>query len=361
MHLLFLDFIVILQKFYMYSKIVRPILFLLSPERIHNLVVNCIKVGFRVPGIKWIIKELFQIEHPSLHRNVFGLNFKNPVGFAAGFDKNAEVFEDFGAFGFSFIEVGTVTPKPQAGNPKPRSFRLKVDKALINRMGFNNKGVNYATDKLKKRKGNIIIGGNIGKNTLTSNELAVNDYLYCFKELYDYVDYLVVNISCPNVANLRHLQEGEQLGLILDTLTKERRERKFYKPILLKVSPDLTKEQLDETILKAVESGIDGFIATNTTILRENLRTDSEIVKKIGNGGLSGAPLANRSTEVIRYIHTKTAGTKPIIGVGGILTPEDAIEKINAGASLIQIYTGFIYSGPMLVKHINKAIIANEK
>lgn len=345
----------------MYSKIVRPILFLLSPEKIHSLVVSCIKFGFRIPGIKWSIKKLTDIKHPSLERNVFGLHFKNPVGFAAGFDKNAEVFDDFSAFGFSFIEIGTVTPKPQAGNPKPRSFRLKADKALINRMGFNNKGVEYASEKLKKRGGNIIIGGNIGKNTLTPNELAVNDYLYCFKELYDHVDYLVVNISCPNVANLRHLQDGEQLGLILDTLINERKSKKNYKPILLKVSPDLTNEQLDETIKKAVESGIDGFIATNTTTSRENLTTDPEMVKSIGNGGLSGAPLTHRSTEVIRYIHAKTSGSKPIIGVGGILTPEDAIEKINAGASLIQLYTGFIYSGPMLVKQINKAIINKMK
>lgn len=345
----------------MYSKIVRPILFLLSPEKIHSLVVKCLRIGFRIPGIKWTIKKLTAVEHPSLERNVLGLHFKNPVGFAAGFDKNAEVFDDFSAFGFSFIEIGTVTPKPQAGNPKPRSFRLKADKALINRMGFNNKGVEYAREKLKKRKGNIIIGGNIGKNTLTPNELAVNDYLYCFKELYDHVDYLVVNISCPNVANLRHLQDGEQLGLILDTLINERKQRKIYKPILLKVSPDLTNQQLDETIVKAVESGIDGFIATNTTTSREHLTTDSEKVKFIGNGGLSGAPLTKRSTEVIRYIHSKTSGTKPIIGVGGILTPEDAIEKINAGASLIQVYTGFIYSGPMLVKQINKAIISKTK
>ncbi len=345
----------------MYSKIVRPILFLLSPEKIHRLVVLFLKVGFRIPGIKWITNRITRIEHPSLQRSVFGLHFNNPIGFAAGFDKNAEVFDDFSAFGFSFIEIGTVTPKPQLGNLKPRSFRLKADKALINRMGFNNKGVDYACAMLQKRKGNIVIGGNIGKNTLTPNELAVNDYLYCFKELYDYVDYLVVNISCPNVANLRHLQDGEHLGLILDTLTKERTLRAIYKPILLKVSPDLTYEQLDETISKAVESGIDGFIATNTTTSRENLTTEAETISTIGNGGLSGAPLTKRSTEVIRYIHSKTSGSKPIIGVGGIMTPEDALEKLEAGASLIQVYTGFIYSGPMLVKNINKAILATSK
>jgi len=345
----------------MYSKIIRPILFLLPPEKIHSLVVYGIKLGFRIPGIKWIIRKAVSVEHPSLHRTIFGLQFKNPVGFAAGFDKNAEVFEDFGAFGFSFIEIGTVTPKPQSGNPKPRSFRIKTDNALINRMGFNNKGVSYAQNRLKNRTGNIIVGGNIGKNTLTPNDQAIDDYLFCFKKLYDHVDYLVVNISCPNVANLRHLQDGEQLGKILEVLTNERKQRETYKPILLKVSPDLTFEQLDETIEKSVESGIDGFIATNTTTSRENLTIDSDSIAKIGNGGLSGTPLTNRSTEVIRYIYEKTSGSKPIIGVGGIMTPEDAIEKLNAGASLVQIYTGFIYSGPLFVKRINKALLALSK
>lgn len=341
----------------MYEKLLRPILFLLSPEKIHSLVISFIKIGFKIPGVKWIIKKGLSVEHPSLHRSVLGLEFKNPIGFAAGFDKNAEVYEDFSAFGFSFIEIGTVTPKPQSGNPKPRSFRLKKDKALINRMGFNNKGVVYAAKRLKNRSGNIIIGGNIGKNTLTPNEQAIDDYLFCFKEIYDHVDYIVVNISCPNVANLRHLQDSENLSKILSTLMAERKQRRIYKPILLKVSPDLTYEQLDETITASVEAGIDGFIATNTTTSRENLTTSSEKVSNIGNGGLSGAPLTKRSTEVIRYIHEKTLGKKPIIGVGGIMTTEDAIEKLNAGASLIQIYTGFIYSGPMFVKKINKELI----
>ncbi len=341
----------------MYTKIIRPILFLLSPEKIHSLVVSSLKVAFRIPGVKWIVRKCSTYNHPSLKRKVFGLEFKNPVGFAAGFDKNAEVFQDFEAFGFSFIEVGTVTPKPQPGNPKPRSFRLKADKALINRMGFNNKGVEYAANKLKMRKGNIVVGGNIGKNTLTPNESAINDYLFCFKELYEHVDYLVVNISCPNVANLRHLQDGEQLGKILEVLAAERKSYKVYKPILLKVSPDLTFEQLDETINAAIQTGIDGFIATNTTTSRENLTTSKEKVDAIGNGGLSGAPIRKRSNEVIRYISTKTEGKMPIIGVGGIMSPEDAIEKIQAGASLIQLYTGFIYSGPMLVKRINKALV----
>jgi dihydroorotate dehydrogenase len=345
----------------MYEKILRPILFLLSPEKIHALVITLIKIGFRIPGIKWIIRKVSTVEHPSLTRCVWGLDFKNPVGFAAGFDKNAEVYQDFEAFGFSFIEIGTVTPTPQPGNPKPRSFRLTKDKALINRMGFNNKGVIYARERLRKREGNIIVGGNIGKNTLTPNEQAIEDYLICFKELYDHVDYLVVNISCPNVANLRNLQDAEHLGKILEVLTGERKHRDKYKPILLKVSPDLSFEQLDETITTAVESGIDGFIATNTTTSRENLTASNEKISTIGNGGLSGAPLANRSTEVIRYIYKKTSGKKPIIGVGGIMTTDDAIEKLNAGASLIQVYTGFIYSGPMFVKRINKALISRTK
>jgi dihydroorotate dehydrogenase len=345
----------------MYEKLLRPILFLLSPEKIHSLVVILIKVAFRIPSVKWITQKIFLVDHPSLHRSLLGLEFKNPVGFAAGFDKNAEVYQDFEAFGFSFIEIGTVTPKTQPGNPKPRSFRLEEDKALINRMGFNNKGVEYAKSKLKNRSSNIIVGGNIGKNTLTNNEQAHDDYLFCFKELYDYVDYLVVNISCPNVANLCYLQDGEQIEKILMDLTSERKQHEKYKPILLKVSPDLSFEQLDETINAAVNSGIDGFIATNTSTSRDNLTTSKEQISAIGNGGLSGAPITKRSTEVIRYIFEKTSGKMPIIGVGGIMTPEDAMEKLNAGASLIQLYTGFIYAGPQLVKRINNAIIAKSK
>jgi dihydroorotate dehydrogenase len=344
----------------MYEKLLRPILFLLPPEKIHSLIVFLIKVGFRIPGVKWIVLKSTRIEHASLHRSILGFEFKNPVGLAAGFDKNAEFYQYFDAFGFSFVEIGTVTPLSQKGNPKPRSFRLKLDKALINRMGFNNKGASYAKEKLKNRKPNLIIGGNIGKNTLTPNDQAFNDYLYCFKELYNFVDYLVVNISCPNVANLRHLQDAENLGKILEVLTTERKKRTIFKPILLKVSPDLSNEQLDETIVVAMNSGIDGFIATNTTTSRDNLVTSKEKVLEIGNGGLSGAPLANRSTEVIKHIYKKTEGKLPIIGVGGILTPEDAIEKIKAGASLLQVYTGFVYSGPMLIKRINKALIINQ-
>lgn len=341
----------------MYKSIIRPILFLISPESVHRLVVGLLKGVFFIPGVKCILAKFYKVEDPSLKRSILGLSFSNPVGLAAGFDKNAEFYNDFSAFGFSFIEIGTVTPKPQPGNPKPRSFRLKKDQALINRMGFNNKGVANAVNNLKKGDRKVIIGGNIGKNTNTPNENAISDYLYCFKELYDHVDYIAVNISCPNVVNLRNLQDGEHLGQIFGTLTNERKQRAVYKPILLKVSPDLSFDQLDETIQKAVEMGIDGFIATNTTTSRDGLITPNDTVNQIGNGGLSGAPLTKRSTEIIRYIHSKTAGSKPIIGVGGILTAEDAIEKLEAGASLVQVYTGFIYTGPSIVKKINRAIL----
>jgi dihydroorotate dehydrogenase len=342
----------------MYKRFIRPILFLLPPETIHHLVVVMLKVGFTIPGVRRLVAWAYRYNHPSLRRNVFGLEFKNPVGFAAGFDKNAEVFNDFTAFGFSFIEIGTVTPRPQPGNPKPRSFRLKADNALINRMGFNNKGVHFAARSISRQGKHVIVGGNIGKNTDTPNESAVNDYLYCFRELYDYVDYLVVNISCPNVANLRHLQDGEQLRNILEVLLSDRKRMPVYKPVLLKVSPDLSFEQIDETIKIAEAAGIDGYIATNTTTNRANLITPSPRVAAIGNGGLSGAPLTARSTEILKYLHQKTNGKKPIIGVGGIMNVHDALEKLEAGATLIQLYTGFIYSGPGLVKRINKAIVS---
>lgn len=305
-----------------------------------------------------MVRSVFGCKNPSkLKRNVFGLEFINPIGLAAGFDKNADLFQHFDAFGFSFIEVGTITPKAQPGNPKPRSFRLKKDKALINRMGFNNKGVDNAVNNLKGRKNpRIIIGGNIGKNTLTPNDKAHEDYLYCFKELYDHVDYFVVNVSCPNIKDLKQLQDSDNLSGILSEVTLYRSSQKQYKPILLKVSPDLTTEQLDSNIETAQQFNLDGFVATNTTTSRENLSTDKLTVETIANGGLSGEPLKNRSTEVIRYIHSKTKGSMPIIGVGGISSVEDALEKLDAGASLIQLYTGFIYEGPGIIKKICKAI-----
>jgi len=341
----------------MYTHIIRPLLFLLKPETIHGLTVNLIKFFFAIPGIKQVTKAAYSCSHPKLTRNVFGIEFKNPVGLAAGFDKNAELYNHFDAFGFSFIEIGTVTPKAQPGNPKPRSFRLKADKALINRMGFNNKGVINAKEMLENKPRNVIIGGNIGKNTATPNADAVADYLVCFKELYSVVDYFVVNVSCPNIKDLKDLQDTDNLKSILSALTDHRKQQEARKPILLKISPDLTDAMLDSNISIAKEMGLDGFVATNTTTSREGLYTPKNVVEAIGNGGLSGLPIRDRSTEIIRYVHNKTNGEMPIIGVGGIMTEKDALEKIAAGASLIQLYTGFIYRGPALAKRICKALV----
>jgi len=344
----------------MYKTIIRPILFLFSPEVVHNLVVKAIKIGFFIPGVRNLVQHVFTCRNSLLERNVFGIRFSNPIGLAAGFDKNAESYKNLSAFGFSFIEIGTVTPKPQPGNPRPRSFRLKKDLALINRMGFNNMGVLYVKEMLKKSRGNVIIGGNIGKNTATPNHLAIDDYIMCFKELYQVVDYFVVNVSCPNITDLKELQDKEKLGEILHELTSLRKKEAIYKPILLKVSPDLTNLQLAEAVETARRAGLDGFVATNTTTSREGLVTDNLKLNAIGNGGLSGLPLRERSTEIIKLIHQQTNGSMPIIGSGGIMKPEDALEKIDAGASLVQLYTGFIYEGPGLAKRICKKILMNQ-
>jgi dihydroorotate dehydrogenase len=345
----------------MYKHLIRPVLFRLYPETVHHLVVSVIKTGFRIPGVAALTGKLCTLKNPALKRTVFGLIFDNPVGLAAGFDKNAEFYNEFSKLGFAFIEIGTVTPKGQPGNPKPRSFRLPKDKALINRMGFNNLGADEVIKNLQKRKVKTIIGGNLGKNTLTPNSDAVNDYIITFNKLYNYVDYFVVNVSCPNISDLHKLQDRDSLMDILGSLRNERTKMATSKPILLKISPDLNFNQIDEVIEIARETQIDGIVATNTTTGRYNLSTPEENVKSIGNGGMSGAPLRNRSTEIIKYISAKTGGKLPIIGVGGIMTPEDAIEKLKAGASLVQVYSGFIYEGPMLVKRINKAILKEMK
>ncbi len=341
----------------MYKAIIRPILFCFSPETIHKLLVWKIKWLFKIPGVHFIVHRLFAVKNKKLERTVFGRTFANPVGFAAGFDKNAEVYREFGAFGFSFIEIGTVTPEPQPGNPKPRSFRIVKDKGLINRMGINNKGVKRVTKNLQKHRGNLIIGGNIGKNTTTPNEAAVNDYVYCFNALYNRVDYFVLNLSCPNVKDLHKLQEKEHTVGILNAIMAEMNKKAKPKPVLLKISPDLSNKQLDETIEIVIETGVDGIVATNTTTSREGLQTPDHKIKNIGDGGMSGKPLTKRSTEVIQYIANKTDNKLPIIGVGGIMTPEDAVEKLKAGASLVQVYTGFVYEGPAFVKRINKAVL----
>lgn len=345
----------------MYKALIRPILFLFKAETIHAFVFFMLKTGSRIPGARSLVSKFFLIKSSELERKVFGITFPNPVGLAAGLDKDSEVFDMLGALGFGFVEIGTVTPKPQPGNPKPRLFRLKKNNALINRMGFNNKGVGYSAERLKQKKNNVIIGGNIGKNKITPNENAIDDYVYCFKELYPYVDYFAVNVSSPNTPNLRELQEKEPLTALLNTLSRINIETGKPKPVLLKIAPDLSFGQIDEIIEIVKQTGIDGLIATNTSIERNDLDYPESEIKQYGDGGLSGTPLREKSTEIIRYIVEKSNNTIPVIGVGGILSPEDAIEKLEAGASLVQLYTGFIYEGPIINKKINKAICAANK
>lgn len=333
-------------------------MFLIDPEKVHHLIVFLIKYAFKIPGAGKLTSIFLSYRSPSLKTEFLGLQFKNPIGLAAGFDKNAEIFDEFLSFGFSHIEIGTVTPRAQKGNEKPRLFRLIKDQALINRMGFNNLGVDRAVEKLKARKPGTIIGGNIGKNTNTPNDKAVEDYEMCFIKLYNYVDYFVVNVSCPNICDLHELQDKESLGTILGRLIEIRKTKPVYKPILLKISPDLNLHQVDDTIEISQKCGIDGFVISNTSIARTGLLTDKDVVDNIGKGGLSGKPLSKRSTELIRYVSKKTNKTMPIIASGGIMTTQDAIEKLEAGAKLVQIYTGFIYEGPMFVKRLNKAIAA---
>lgn len=341
----------------MYKILISPILFLFDAERVHYFVCEVLHIAFKIPFVPDILRSMYTFEHPDLVQEVAGLRFRNPVGLAAGFDKNAEMVDQLEALGFGFIEIGTVTPRPQPGNDKPRLFRLKQDQALINRMGFNNKGATVAAAKLKQRKSKILVGGNIGKNKDTPNDQALGDYLICFRELFDVVDYFVVNVSSPNTPGLRDLQEKEPLTALLRELQTKNKEKFNPKPIFLKIAPDLTFSQLDDIIDIVKQTGIAGVIATNTTISREKLRTSKQEVEKIGAGGLSGAPLAHRSTEVIRYLCDRSNHAFPVIGVGGIASPSEAMEKRKAGAGLIQLYTGFIYEGPGLVKKICKAMV----
>lgn len=344
----------------MYKLILRPLFFCLNPEKAHHFVTGLFKFISLIPGANWIIRKSLTIRDKRLEREVFGIKFPNPVGLAAGFDKDAGFYQEFSNLGFGFIEIGTITPKAQPGNPKPRMFRLPKDQGLINRMGFNNNGVSIARARLKSRDTNFIIGGNIGKNKDTPNDQALNDYLICFRELHDVVDYFVVNVSSPNTPGLRELQDKGPLMAILSTLKQENEAYEQPKPILLKIAPDLTNSQLDDIVEIITESKIDGVIATNTTISRDNLKTEPKEIEEIGNGGLSGKPVRERSTDVIRYLSQKSNGSFPIIGVGGIHRAKDALEKIEAGASLVQIYTGFIYEGPGLIKQINQALLENQ-
>lgn len=338
----------------MYRYLIKPALFLGDPEWVHYFVFALIRWVHKIPGVPFLIRNFYQVNDPKLERNLFGITFKNPVGLAAGFDKDARLYKELSNFGFGFIEIGTLTPKPQDGNPKKRMFRLPQDEGLINRMGFNNEGVAAAIPRLQKNK-NIIIGGNIGKNKTTPNENAVDDYTYCFEALYPYVDYFVVNVSSPNTPNLRALQEKKPLTDLLNTLQKLNQATEKPKPILLKIAPDLTDDQLLDIIDIVKITHTAGVIATNTTLSREGLKSPN----KIETGGLSGKPLTNRSTEVIRFLAEKSNKAFPIIGVGGIHKPEDVLAKLDAGASLVQLYTGFVFEGPGVVKRMNKALISN--
>jgi dihydroorotate dehydrogenase len=342
----------------MYQSIIKPMLFKKDPEEVHHWVFRWIKKVHTWPIIPGILKSTFQVKSPKLEREVFGLKFPNPVGLAAGFDKDAKLFDELGSFGFGFIEIGTLTPKGQPGNEKPRLFRLPEDEALINRMGFNNEGVDAAVERLKKKKSNIIIGGNIGKNTGIPAEQTDEDYLNVFKKLFDHVDYFVVNVSCPNVGNLTKLQEKEPLMKLMEKISNENQKHQNPKPLLLKIAPDLSEVELDDVIDIIKTLNLDGVVAANTSVDRSELKTSEKTLEEIGfPGGLSGKPVGNKSTKTISYLYKYLGDKYPIIGVGGIHSAEDAIEKLNAGAKLIQIYTGFVYEGPGLVKSINKALL----
>jgi dihydroorotate dehydrogenase len=349
----------------MYQSI-RKLLFNFDAEKVHYFAMNALKTGNSVGFINRLIKNNLAVHDPKLQKELFGLIFPNPVGLAAGFDKNALYLDELEALGFGFVEIGTVTPKPQDGNEKPRLFRLPVDKALINRMGFNNDGVKVIASRLSKWKakrpssGKLIVGGNIGKNKVTSNEDAWKDYEICFRELFDLVDYFVVNVSSPNTPGLRELQEKESLRKILSHLQTINKQQSISKPILLKIAPDLTVEQLDDVIDLAMEIKLDGLVASNTSLDRTNLSQESKLLsEKIGAGGLSGMPVKLKAVSIVKYIHTKTEGTIPVIGSGGIFTGEDAKQMIKAGASLVQVWTGFIYEGPAIAKRICKTLSAS--
>ena len=342
----------------MYKTFIKPLLFLFSAEKAHHLTIQLLKITLSIPIVSFLFKKSMELKDDRLRREVFGLTFQNPVGLAAGFDKDGKSFNAMSSMGFGFIELGTVTPKAQGGNPQPRLFRVKKDEGIINRMGFNNEGVHALVERLKKGKpAGVIIGGNIGKNKVTPNERAEEDYAYCFDILFPYVDYFVVNVSSPNTPNLRALQDRKPLTKLLTMLQAMNHKKDLSKPILLKIAPDLNNSQLDDILEIVKDSKIAGIIATNTTISRDGLKTEKQQIEEIGNGGLSGKPVKQRSTEVIRYLSTKSNGELKIIGVGGISTPKDAKEKLEAGASLVQVYSGMVYEGPYMIKRINQALL----
>ncbi len=341
----------------MYKVIIRPFLFLFAPEAIHHFTFRLLKLIHYLPGVGFVLRNSYTVKNEKLKRTLFGVTFDNPVGLAAGFDKDAKLTDELASFGFGFIEIGTLTPKAQPGNEKPRLFRLPMDQALINRMGFNNGGVEEAVVRLRKRKSKIVIGGNIGKNKVTPNEKAFEDYAICLNALQPHVDYFVVNVSSPNTPGLRELQEKEPLKQLMLHVKTLSNNSASPKPVLLKIAPDLTNSQLDDVVEVLQTTNADGVIATNTTISREGLNTPAETLTAIGNGGLSGKPLTNRSNEVISYLRAKLGKDFPIIGVGGIMTADDALDKLKAGADLVQLYTGFVYEGPGLVKEICERMV----
>ena len=345
----------------MYKHIIKPILFRFNPETAHNMTFSALAMLRHIPFARSIVRSIYKKDSPSLEKEVFGIKFPNPVGLAGGLDKNGEFYNDMANFGFGFVEIGSLTPKPQDGNPKPRCFRVPQDRAIINRFGINNKGVRNAVEHLKKERPNVIVAANISKNTSSINEDAAKDYESAFALLYDFVDMFVVNVSCPNVVGLTSLQDISFLSDIVDRLLDLRMYYDQYRPILLKVSPDLSKEQLNDIIDYCLRSGIDGIVAGNTTRSRDGLTISQDKIDKIGNGGMSGAPVHKKNLELVRYIHTRTEGKLPIIGVGGIMSEQDAKAMIDAGASLVEIYSGFIYEGPALVKRIIKYLETNRK
>ncbi len=345
----------------LYRVLIRPLLFLFPAEKAHKIALRALKVLRYIPGAKFIVRLFCKRRSKSLQKELFGINFPNPVGLAAGLDKNGEFYNDLANLGFGFLEIGSLTPQPQPGNPAPRLWRLPKDNALINRMGINNNGVRFALQNLKKNHPNIVIGANLSKNADTENEDAPKDFSRCIALLYDFVDFFTLNVSCPNVQGLQHLQDINMLQSVIDAVNEVRRYNEYSRPVLLKVSPDLDHKQLDEIIHICLINGIDGVVATNTTLSREGLITPEKAVEAIGNGGLSGAPLYKKSLETVKYIKQQSGGLLPIIAVGGIMTPQQAEEMLNAGADLIEVYTGFIYNGPMFVKRIVKYLKKKKK
>ncbi|NIJ44709.1 dihydroorotate dehydrogenase [Wenyingzhuangia heitensis] len=340
-----------------YKTIIRPIFFQFDPEKVHYFTFDMIKILSKIPGVSALTRSIYKVDDVKLHKELFGITFENPVGLAAGFDKNAVLFNELADYGFGFIEIGTVTPKGQEGNPKKRLFRLKDDQGIINRMGFNNNGVEAAIENLKKNKGKVIVGGNIGKNTNIATEQYTQDYCDVFKALHPYVDYFVLNVSCPNVSSHAKLGDKDYLLELIAAVQKLNNAENEQRPILLKIAPDLNNQQLDEIVELVAETKIDGVIASNTSVNREGLKATDKRLTEIGNGGLSGLPIKDRSTATIKYLADTSNKSFPIIGVGGIHSAQDALDKIAAGADLVQVYTGFIYEGPGLVKKINKAIL----